>query len=124
MEELGFQFKNRPQRADAMPEDQVLLENTASVEGPIDVNDPSYVTAPKSKVAISLAPKPTGLQKQSRLMRGVLSQQRRLSRIISGNKRKQKNPLNATGPHHLAVEGSVDSARKLPDIGRAYYPGQ
>lgn len=120
MEELGFQFKNRAQRPDAMPEDQVLLENTASVE----LNDPSYVTAPKSKVAISLAPKPTGLQKQSKLMRGVLSQQRRLSRIISGNKRKQKNPLSVAAHQQHAVEGSQDSARKLPDIGRAYFPGQ
>lgn len=122
MEELGFQFKNRAQRPDAMPEDQVLLENTASVEGVVELNDPSYLTAPKSKVAISLAPKPTGLQKQSKLMRGVLSQQRRLSRIISGNKRKQRNPLNALA--HQQVEGSQDSASKLPDIGRAYFPGQ
>lgn len=105
-----------------MPEDQVLLENTASVEGPVELNDPSYVTAPKSKVAISLAPKPTGLQKQSKLMRGVLSQQRRLSRIISANKRKPKNPL-AHAPQQ-AVEGSQDSASKLPEIGRAYFPGQ
>jgi hypothetical protein len=103
-----------------MAEDQVLLEGTASVE----LTDPSYAaaTAPKSKVAISLAPKPTGLQKNSKLMRGVLSQQRRLSRIISAKKRKQKHPLSVAPQQ--AVEGSQDSAGKLPDIGRAYFPGQ
>ena len=119
MDELGFQFKNRAQRTEIMAEDQVLLEGTASVE----LTDPSYAaaTAPKSKVAISLAPKPTGLQKNSKLMRGVLSQQRRLSRIISAKKRKQKHPLSVAPQ---AVEGSHDSAGKLPDIGRAYFPGQ
>ena len=119
MEELGFQFKNKAARNDALPEDQVLLENTASAEGGMELNDASYATAPRSKVAIRLAPKPAGRQKQSKLTAGVLSQQRRLSRIISGNKRKQKGPLPLQ-PH----EGSHDSAGKLPDIGRAYFPGQ